>query len=755
MLRLLLPRILALCALLLVPSIIARAAEANTASLIAATDMLKLRQLDSPTLSPDGAWVVYVVRSIEPKPDAKDDWTYQTHLWIAAADGSSAPRRLTFAGNNNNSPAWHPDGRRIAFVRGGSGPGERAQVHVLNLAGGDAEPVTKIETGAGNPRWSPDGKRLLFSSSLSYAQIRDALEKSGTDATPPWSVEKPGRSANDTGNWNLKSGSKGIAAPQNDDTKSAKMPKTDPDGTLSEVREWLAKNESEGSPRVTSRYNFLAEGDLQTELSFVQLYVQDDLPKAEARSVGLGFESRNAAEWMADSKRIIHVAARDANEHPDRAFGRNKLLLIDVASGASSVFSDGVDESYGNPAPSPDGQWIAYSVQTGGPFSFDQAKLVIKPVTGGEPRVLTPDLDRSVQNARWAPDSHSLYFTAASGGRFPLYRVSLQRGDVQSLTWQQWGIREFDVGAKSLVQIVTQARNPSELHLAHLSGKVSNPLTRHNADWLAGKKLAAYEAHSHTANEKGVRVDYWTMKPTEFDSAKKYPLLLNIHGGPSAMWGPGEESMWFEFQFFAARGYAIVFANPRGSGGYGREFQRANYRDWGVGPASDVLAAATEAAKQPFIDSERQVITGGSYGGYLTAWIVAHDHRFKAAVAQRGVYDLIPFFGEGNAWSLVPRYWGGYHWEPEVREALLRDSPFTYAHQIKTPLLIKHGDVDFRTGVIQSQMLYKTLKSLGRDVEYVRYPRATHELSRSGEPKQRLDRLVRFEEFFRRYIGEN
>ncbi len=244
------------------------------------------------------------------------------------------------------------------------------------------------------------------------------------------------------------------------------------------------------------------------------------------------------------------------------------------------------------------------------------------------------------------------------------------------------------------------------------------------------------------------------MKPTDFVEGKKYPLILNIHGGPSAMWGPGEASMWFEFQFYAAKGYAQVFGNPRGSGGYGREFQRANHRDWGAGPGADVLRSATEAAQAPWVDADRQVVTGGSYGGYLTAWVIAHDHRFKAAIAQRGVYDLLPFFGEGNAWFLVPLYWGN-PWEPEVRQLLLEQSPMTHAHRIKTPLLIKHGDVDFRTGVMQSQMLYKTLKALGRDVEYVRYPRATHELSRSGEPKQRLDRLVRYEEFFRRYVGEN
>jgi dipeptidyl aminopeptidase/acylaminoacyl peptidase len=326
---------------------------------------------------------------------------------------------------------------------------------------------------------------------------------------------------------------------------------------------------------------------------------------------------------------------------------------------------------------------------------------------------------------------------------------------VTTITAQpEWGIRDYAPGANALVLVVTHPGNPWELHRSTPDGKVTAPLTTHNSSWLQDRKLSAYEPHTLVTSE-GLNVDFWMIKPAGFDPAKKYPLLVSIHGGPSAMWGPGEATTWLELQYFAARGYVIVFSNPRGSGGYGRDFQRANFKDWGTGPAGDVLAAASFAASEPYVDKRRQVVTGGSYGGYLTAWIVGHDHRFKAAVAQRGVYDLATFFGEGNAWFLLPQYWGGYPWEPEVRHVLDRDSPLTYVNDIRTPLLIKHGDTDFRTGVVQSQLLYKSLKQLGRPVEYARYPHATHELSRSGEPRQRLDRLVRFEEFFRRYIGEN
>ena len=213
--------------------------------------------------------------------------------------------------------------------------------------------------------------------------------------------------------------------------------------------------------------------------------------------------------------------------------------------------------------------------------------------------------------------------------------------------------------------------------------------------------------------------------------------------------------MWHEFQFFAARGYGIVYCNPRGSGGYGYAFQHANYQNWGPGPGDDILAAVDLAAQEPWVDASREVVTGGSYGGYMTAWLITQDHRFKAAVAVRGVYDLATFFGEGNAWRLVPYDFGGYPWQKDIRPILEANSPMTFVDRITTPLLIKHGDTDLRTGFVQSEMLYKSLKVLGRPVEYARYPHATHELSRSGDPRQRLDRIVRFDEFFRRYIGEN
>ncbi|MSU23995.1 MAG: S9 family peptidase [Opitutus sp.] len=729
----------------LVAPLLLRAADST---LIVASDLLQVKQLESPALSPDGRWVVYVVRSMEPKPDAKDDWVSQTHLWLVATDGQTPPRQLTFTAANDSAPAWSPRGDRIAFGR--AVEKEKPQVLVLPLAGGEAMPLTKSEAGANNPRWSPDGARVLFTSSLSYAQARAALEKAGAGAKPAWKFEKPGRTANDTAIWRTKNGDKDKPAKETD----AKSPAASPDGSLQERREWLAKNEADGNPRPLDRLNFQDERDINPELSFNHLFVQEARAGAPAVDLTPGFTSFNAAEWTADGKSVVCAAPRKLDEHPDRSEA-NSLYLADAAGGGVKLFAEMKNFSLGNPKPSPDGRLVALTAGPGNAFDYGQAAVAIVPVAGGEPKLLTEKLDRSATGLQWTDDSRAIYFVAATNGGFPLYRVNAQTGATDRLTLQtDIGVRAYDLARGTLVQVRTTPGNPSELYAGSLDDTTSAALTTHNSGWLVGKKLSAYEAHSFQ-NSEGSVVQFWTMKPAEFDVAKKYPLLLEIHGGPSAMWGPGEDSMWFEFQFFAARGYAIVFSNPRGSGGYGYTFQRANYKNWGAGPALDILTATSIAAQESYIDTKRQLVTGGSYGGYMVGWIVGHDQRFAAAVAQRGVYDLATFFGEGNAWRLVPRAFGGYPWQRETRQLLEHESPLSYVEAIRTPLLIQHGDNDRRTGFVQSEMLLRSLKVLGRDVEEVRYPRASHEMSRSGEPKQRLDSLVRYEEFFRRYIGEN
>lgn len=366
--------------------------------------------------------------------------------------------------------------------------------------------------------------------------------------------------------------------------------------------------------------------------------------------------------------------------------------------------------------------------------------------------IYTINLDRNTDHFKWTDKEDFVYFTIQSNGGVPLYRMSLKNGQAEKLSSEEQGIDDFVIGKKSLVYAKTSVSNPCELEVADEKMKGNKIISAFNSPWLANKKLSSPEKHTFT-NEDGMEIEYWVMKPSNYVEGKKYPLLLEIHGGPSAMWGPGESSMWHEYQYFCSQGYGVVYSNPRGSGGYGEKFLRANMDNWGNGPMNDVLGALDRTISQGWADTSRLLVSGGSYAGYLVSWIIGHDQRFKAACSQRGVYDLKTFFGEGNAWRLVPNYFGGYPWEEKTLKAIERESPINYVANIKTPYIIFHGENDLRTGVIQGEMLYKSLKVLGRPVEYVRHPGATHEITRSGDNRQRIDQMLRTYEFFERFIN--
>ena len=695
---------------------------------IQVTDLTRIQQLGPVLLSPDGTRVLYSVTSVVAEEDHREEYEYRTQLYLRSLSAGSASVALTQSRESSQQAAWSPDGRRIAFVRKVK---DKPQLFILPVDGGEAYQLTSWKYGAGNPQWSPDGRRLLFSTTLTFSQLqKDSLL--GTAATKPaWSLEKPG-----VGNDPVRP--KGLAAPR-----------PNPDGTLEEIRAYLDQNVADKKAKVINRLDFQGEATTAAEIEFNHLGVTEASAGAKPQLLTNGFYSFNGGWWMPDGKRVCYATGGDTLTHPDRDLESTVWVMNADGSGKQRLLAE-KGRRYYNPRPSPDGKALAFLSSPAEGIGFGQ--LGFRSLEGGTGSTLVA-FDRAPTNLTWSRDGHFLYFTCPSNGGFPLHRVNPKTGAVERLTDFDSGVSGFDVGRDQVVFVKNEVANPYELFGGDLLLKKSTRLTRHNADWLAGKKLSFPEKRTHV-NAKGQTVEYWITKPTFGKEGEKYPLLLNMHGGPTAMWGPGEVTTWHEHQYFAAQGYGVVYANPRGSGGYGLAFQRANYRDWGSGPTEDVLAAATDAAKSAWVDTSRQVITGGSYAGYLTAWIVGHDSRFKAAFAQRGVYELTTFLGEANAWSLVPNYFGGYPWQEGMPAVLDGNSPYSFVDRIRTPLLIKHGENDLRTGVSQSEMLYKSLKILGRDVEYVRMPGATHELSRTGNVRQRIDRMLRMYEFFERYVGK-
>ncbi|WP_234735911.1 S9 family peptidase [Tellurirhabdus bombi] len=717
---------------------------AQTKQKIVVSDLTRIKQLGGINIAPDGKRAAYTVTSVEASDEEKkegspEDYTYRTHIYLSDLQAGGQPKSLTRGSESARQPAWSPDGKSLAFARTIKG---KSQIFILPFDGGEAWQLTNGKNGASSPQWSPDGKQILFSVSLSMSEVlKDSLLNPGK-RTPAWSLEKPGFTTNDF-------------------IKPEKSVKPNPDGTLAEIRAYLAKDVEDKKAKVINRLNLQGEASTEPELNFNHLYITDVREGATAKPLTRGFYSFAAPVWLPDGKGILAVTARDTTNHPDRERDNSTIWLAADGSGKRITLLAEAGKGFFAPTVSPDGKQLA--LLTGESQGVGFGKLAIATLNGTTVSGLEIiSFDRAAGSMKWVSAAGAkgkkaanwLYFTASSNGGVPLYRLDLATKQVTQLTDYDNGINDFDITGNKVVFARTEIANPSELYSATIGTdllKSAVKLSNHN-DWVASKMLSFPEKRTYK-NSKGQTVEYWIMKPASIVAGQKYPLLLNMHGGPTAMWGPGEFSMWHEHQFFCSQGYGVVYANPRGSGGYGLTFQQANYQDWGTGPTEDVLAAATEAAKEAWVDTSRQVITGGSYAGYLTAWIVGHDNRFKAAFAQRGVYDLTTFLGEGNAWRLVPNYFGGYPWQKNIQEVMDANSPFTFVENIRTPLLIKHGENDLRTGVIQSEMMYKSLKILGRDVEYVRMPGGTHELSRTGNPRQRIDRMLRIYEFFERYIG--
>ena len=691
---------------------------------ILASDLMKIATANQIQISPDGNSAVVVVTRKTVKNET--DYSYTNHLYLLDLKATSEPLQLTFGDKNDGQPSWSPDGKQLAFVRK---DGEKSQIWLLPLGGGEAHAITKAAHGASQPRWSPDGKLILYTSSIPF---------SGIEAKTPWGYERPGRTQGDEPNF------RGMKPEEKKKVVSS------PDGSLDEVRAWLAKNASESNPRVLDRQDLQAEQNLQPEESFSHLFIKTVGSDEKDSPLTQGFQDFLAAEWAPDGKTII-CNSRVYKIHPDREQDSD-LWIIDVAARTAREFLTWPGYSLARPVYSPDGTQILFSATGIQNRHATQNQLAVVAAKGGKPQLLTAALDRDVSKAAWSTDGKTIYFAAQTEGDIPIFSVSPKGGATTKIVGDNSGVNDFDLNGDKLVYAMTELKNPWEVHLLTLKDKATRPLTQLNAVWLKDKEIISPKEYWLTRPD-GTKVQYWVMEPVGRREGVKYPTILNIHGGPSAMWGPSNFSMWHEYQLENSWGYGVVYCNPRGSGGYGDKFKKGNFKDWGASPAGDILASMDEALKShSWIDKDQLVVEGGSYAGYMVAWIVSHDNRFKAANAQRGVYDLTTFMGEGNAWRLVPDHFGGYPWDKATKALLDSESPLTYVAQINTPLLIFHGDQDLRTGVIQSEMLFRSLKILNKPVEYVRYPKEGHELSRSGNPGRMMDHLLRTIEFFERYV---
>jgi len=719
--------------------------QVRAAEPIVATDLLRIRTVSAIEVSRDGSTAIVVINSIGelPADDHLDDAAQprlvnQSHLWAFSLFADPpVVRQLTFGHRNDAQPQLSPDGKQVVFVRGGrdetSGSTDKPQVWILPLEGGEAHQVTHFEHGATSPKWLPGGRQLLVSSDVPMDEMEGA---------PPWPIERSKRTFGDD------------ALPQGVEPMA--------DGSKEQIRAWLARNEHDNNPRAITRLNFLGEHELLDAEEFTHLFVVDvNDAKAMPRRVTSGFFDHTSAAIMPSGKAIVYAAKKPTNKHPDRVLFTDLWMInIDGTNDHKLLALDGW--SLNNPKPSQDGSVIAFTASRIDEPAYRLSRLGIIPSSPAqenapvEPTWLTDDETQSADiiSYQWNPArGASIVFNTASEGAYPLMTISFGLLEPAVLVDEYEGTKagalQFGVGGGAIVYARSTFANPCELRVLDTNGDRS----LHDLNAWTRNKTISRPREGWITRPDGTKVQYWIMEPTQREQKQRYPLVLEMHGGPMWMWGPGENTMWLEFQLLCSFGYGVAYANPRGSTGYGYTFQRGNFQDWGEGPAGDVLAVCDKAIVEDWVDKDRLLLTGGSYAGYLTAWIIGNDHRFKAAVAQRGVYDLATFFGEGNAWQLVEWCFGGMPFDARVRDVLARNNPFSFAGRVRTPLLIIHGDNDLRTGVSQSEMMYRALKAQGKPAEYARYPNAGHDLSRTGDPTQRLDRLLRIIEFFDRHIS--
>jgi dipeptidyl aminopeptidase/acylaminoacyl peptidase len=435
------------------------------------------------------------------------------------------------------------------------------------------------------------------------------------------------------------------------------------------------------------------------------------------------------------------------------------LYTVDLQTGAIEMVYEGHGR-LGYPVYSPNGEWIAFYGHQHGESSGHNTELWIVPVTGGQARSLTHVLDRPVGNevgtdARyetgeaipiWSEDSQKIYFSATNEGDCYVYSATLS-GEIQKETpGDTQVVTSFTCRFGVIAYAKETPTSPAEIYLQQ-NGDIQQ-ITNHNANLLNDFSISVPERMKFQA-EDGLVIDGWLLKPPNFCPEKSYPLVLEIHGGPHSSYG---NTFNHEFQVLANYGYLVLYTNPRGSHGYGEDFVQGCVGDWGGKDCRDILDALHTVSQLPYVDKNNLFITGGSYGGYMTNWIVANTPIFKAAVTQRSICNLYSMFGTSDIgfWFNKKELGGADLWENE--EFIMSRSPIRYAYRVRTPMKIIHSEEDFRCPMEQAEQWFTALKRLGVDTELVRFPNENHDLSRNGQPKHRIERLEHIVGWFEKYL---
>jgi dipeptidyl aminopeptidase/acylaminoacyl peptidase len=636
---------------------------------------------------------------------------------------------------NAGDPRISPDGSRVAFVVTASDREAneyRGAIWVVPLDG-SAEPrrFTSGERRDSTPRWSPDGNWLAFASNR------------GDDKTHMNLYVIPAEGGEARRLTDLKENVEEIV--WSPDSKRIAF--------IARVRD-AAYDEEDDKKRLPRRFTRVFHkldsvgftGDRRTHLFVVEL------DGGEPKQVTHGDFEHGGVAWSLDGKHIVIGGMRDERWDVELV---NRLYSVDVDGDAEPKALTGDEGSYGDPSFSPDGGRIAYRWTPEDGTYPHHSQLGVMNADGSDPKLLTTSLDLQCgpypdsRDPVW--DGDRIVFTVEDGGNLHLYAVAADgSSEPERLLDGERVISAFDMHDGKLAYVASTHTTMRELYL----GTEGRRATKVGDAFVEGRTLA--EAERFTAvSADGYEVDAWIVRPAGFEPGTRYPAVLTIHGGPFSQY---TTSFFDEVQVYSGGGYVVLFSNPRGGSGYSEEHARAIRGPvngagpgWGTRDYEDVMAVVDTALERfDFIDPERLGVIGGSYGGFMTSWIIGHTNRFKAAVSERAVNNLLSMFGSSDLFWVFERQFGGPMWENV--DVYLERSPSTYAKQMDTPVLVLHSEQDLRCNIEQGEHLFTLLRLLGKDVELVRFPAESHELSRGGSPVHRVMRFETILEYFGRYL---
>jgi len=663
---------------------------------ITETDLYAFKWIADPRISPDGSQVAYTLATVTEKHN-----NYATALWIVSTAGGS-PRQIT-AGPRDSGPRWSPDGSAIAFTR--AGEKDPPQIYVLDMRGGEPRALTSLAKGASNPVWSPGGQSVAFFSS---SDSKDETDKK--------------------------------------------------------------KDEDKSDVRVINRAVYRSNGAGYVDYTRGGHIWVADVPAVlsappKPRQITHDQYDEASVLWSRDGRELYFSSDRTAESYyepphsdiysvPVTGGEMRKLVSVDGGTRAMSLSPDGKHMAFigalnGNPIKSysqPD-LWVTtlepdsqpqnltsdYDFDIGGGIGGDQAP----------PRGAGPSLPF------WSKEGRSIYVSSAEKGRGNLKKIDMRSGKVEPVTSGDWDVYAYSAtpDQSRTVLAISTTTNIGDLYLLDQKAKQPVRITNVNQELFSQLDLPAPE-ELWVKSFDGRMIQALVQKPPQFDSAKKYPTILNIHGGPHATYG---FNFFHEMQWLAARGYVVIYPNPRGSTSFGQEFGNVIQHHYPGDDYKDLLATVDAVIAKGWADPDRLGVTGGSGGGVLTNWIIGHTNRFKAAVSMRSIANWADWWYTADFAQFRPTWFRGAPFDQE--EDFKARSPITFVKQMNTPLMLIEGGEDYRTPPSAGgEQLFRALKYLKKPVVMVQFPGESHELSRSGRPKHRIERLDHIVSWFDVYL---